>query len=816
MGNRSKVGELRPSQILYSFGVGAVVDLPNISVIVMGLDDWETQHALPISEERLLSAVREKLGLHITDLRQAPIPPTTDIIPSPFDENARIGIPVHPFPTWVVCPSCRLLAPLKPGVFTLKKDFYRPEQTRYEHTLCNKKRPPTVIPARFLVACNKGHLDDFPWMYFVHKGNSECKGHLKLQEFGVSGTAADVWIKCELCEASRNMSEAFGEVARKNMPRCRGKHPHLRKVDEEGCKEQMKSILLGASNSWFPVALSAFSIPKSSNKLAQLVEKHWGILKTANSLEIFKAIFQAFRLTGQLSELYKYSDEDIWEQIERRKEGENVNEEIGDLKTPEWEVFSAADRTKNTPDFELNPVVAPAGYERFFEKIVLVNKLREVTALIGFTRIESPYDHEDEEKDLDWSPLSRGKAKWVPASEIRGEGIFIEFNESAITKWEQENTFLAEYEKKTIEANRNWRQSRNLPPDVPYPGLRYILIHSFSHALMRQLAIECGYSAASLRERIYSKRPEEENGPMAGVLIYTAAPDSEGTLGGLVSLGEPDKLGRHIQQALEQMMLCASDPLCAEHDPLQGNISLHWAACHACLFSPETSCEKGNKYLDRSLLVQSVKTSNLAFFTDHKTIFNTVSDENSENNENNEDDEDDENSLDEIEQEIEKQLEEENEQEIENLEQTQLNQQDKPVAFNSDCIKAFEKLHNAVLVKKSRSTYITPDEKVGVVCLVSKIHKRQKKEGCWFGFHPYQKEFLEKYEKGFLLLGCGSKEQILVIPYSEAKNWLNDVWITERNATMYWHIRVEFDETQVFLNRKKDKGSLNITEFLPR
>jgi hypothetical protein len=135
---------------------------------------------------------------------------------------------------------------------------------------------------------------------------------------------------------------------------------------------------------------------------------------------------------------------------------------------------------------------------------------------------------------------------------------------------------------------------------------------------MRQLAIECGYTAASLRERIYSKSPQDDNGPMAGILIYTAAPDSEGTLGGLVSLGEPATLSRHIAQALDQMRLCASDPLCAEHSPLQNPNVLQWAACHACLFSPETSCERGNKYLDRTLLIPTVKTelAPLAFFKD--------------------------------------------------------------------------------------------------------------------------------------------------------------------------------------------------------
>ena len=101
---------------------------------------------------------------------------------------------------------------------------------------------------------------------------------------------------------------------------------------------------------------------------------------------------------------------------------------------------------------------------------------------------------------------------------------------------------------------------------------------------------------------------------MAGILIYTAASDSEGTLGGLVNLGRPETLGRHIDQALEQIRLCASDPLCAEHSPIENTTGIHGAACHACLFAPETSCERGNKYLDRAALVKIFSMEGTGFF----------------------------------------------------------------------------------------------------------------------------------------------------------------------------------------------------------
>ena len=138
------------------------------------------------------------------------------------------------------------------------------------------------------------------------------------------------------------------------------------------------------------------------------------------------------------------------------------------------------------------------------------------------------------------------------------------------------------------------------------------MLHTFSHALIRQLAVECGYTSASITERIYSQKPADGD-PMAGVLIYTSAADSEGTLGGLCALGEPDKLGRHVRRALDRMSLCASDPLCSEHRVGDGE-ELHGASCHACSFLPKTSCERGNKYLDRSAVGATIERTSLAFF----------------------------------------------------------------------------------------------------------------------------------------------------------------------------------------------------------
>ncbi|EFA73387.1 conserved hypothetical protein [Raphidiopsis brookii D9] len=586
---------------------------------------------IELNEPRLLAAVRQELGSQVEKLLLPPIPQenNTSTPYSPFDENNKIGIPVAPFPGWMVCPQCHLLGSLSSGLFQLKENGRRPDQIKYVHPNCNQsKTTPDVFPVRFLVSCERGHLDDFPWHYFVHRTNSQCSGKLRFEEYGISGSPSDIFVICDTCDQRRPLSDAFGEKAKQNMPRCRGRHPHLRTFDDV-CDQQMKTILLGASNSWFSITLSALSIPQSYDKLlSQIISQNWHILNKATDLISLKSNLELLRAIGSfpelLQELSKYSTEKVWEiisamknQIQSQTLDVPDSHKATDLKTPEWQVIRQCDPGLNTSDFHLRKVELPIDYRDYFAQIILAERLREVCALIGFTRIQSPGEFLDfgEIPQECKVKLSRNQPKWVIATECKGEGIFIEFNEAKLNQWEKSQP-LQDYQNEIVEAHQQWCKVRSLDPTkVKFSDVRYILLHSFAHALMRQMSVECGYNAASLKERIYSKRPEEEEGPMAGILIYTASPDSEGTLGGLVSLGVPEKLSYHIRQALQQMELCTSDPLCAEHTPFQGMTSLHWAACHACLFSPETSCERGNKYLDRGVLVPTVNQSNLAFFS---------------------------------------------------------------------------------------------------------------------------------------------------------------------------------------------------------
>ena len=613
----ARVGEVRPSQLLYSYGVGAIVDLPRLSVIVSGLEDWPTnpQYAAPIAEDRLLTAVRYQLPT-VKKLLSPPLVTDSGMPPDPFDSTARIGVPVAAFPRWMVCPLCRLLAPLSSGLFKLKEQPYRPENTAYRHENCNKGKAPEVVPARFLVACESGHLDDFPWVKFVHQGEVCRSPWLRLLEYGPSGEARDLEVRCDTCGAQRRMAEAFGSKNREQMPLCRGRRPHLRDYDPNGCTHKMRTLTLGASNTWFPVVYSTVAIPVDSGKLPQLVDGNWALLQNvqnASGVDLLRSI-------GQLGGFDEYDSADIWRAIETRRRQDAGElpppEEHPDLKSPEWQVFTNYNPRLNGDDFRLQPLAPPPGYRDYFDQVVLVERLREVRAMVGFARLDAAGELTDPDLSVfvTPAPLARQAPTWVPAAEVRGEGIFIQFNEEMIQRWLQEAA-VDQRAGEFVEAHRKWRAVRYIPdPDKGFPGMRYVLIHSFAHALMRQLALESGYSAASIRERIYARPAEKEGGPMAGLLLYTSAPDSEGTLGGLVSLGNPSILGRHMTQALEAMRLCASDPLCAEHPPSRTGRTLHAAACHACLFAPETSCERGNKYLDRSALVPTLEHGDIAFF----------------------------------------------------------------------------------------------------------------------------------------------------------------------------------------------------------
>ncbi|MDA0892344.1 MAG: DUF1998 domain-containing protein [Proteobacteria bacterium] len=612
MSDRTRLGEIRPSQLLWTYGPGALIDLPSLSVVTAGIDHWPEEACLPIEEPRLLAAVRERLGEQVGGLRMPPVRKEEQS----FGKNADdyIGVPVSPFPRWLRCVKCGLLSDYETGIFKIKTSK-RAELTRFVHPDCKGSKgdktakEADAVPARFLLACREGHLDDFPWHFFVHGGQSDCKEKLRFYEQGASLQTENLWVKCD-CGASRSLAQAFGEVGKSNLPACRGRNAHLGNFASD-CKEQARAVLLGATNSWFPVTISALAIPLESDPICQAVADNWKYLESAQSIESLEAKLEVLSEAGIAPGLARFTSKALWPELLKRRGGNSAQAVTEtDIKGPEWDVLTRSDPLKDFPHFMSSKAAAPAGFEHQIESVLLLERLREVNALVGFTRVEAPEEGADESEQPAMASLCHGLPDWVPASQVHGEGIFLKISEDAINAWE-DLPQVRDIDRLIYQGHRGWRNSRKLNPDKGYPGVRYVLLHTLAHLLIRELALECGYNAASIRERIYAD--DEGDKPQAGLLIYTAAADSDGTLGGLVELGRPENLGRLLTQALERAQICSSDPLCAEHNP-ENDRSLHAAACHACALVAETSCERGNRYLDRALVVPTLERSGAAFF----------------------------------------------------------------------------------------------------------------------------------------------------------------------------------------------------------
>jgi len=597
---------------MFAYGVGAQVDLPSLSVVVAGLDAWDkpSEH---IEEPRLLAAVQERLGDQVEYLAALPWLPEargTFIDPSRF-----VGVPVLPFPRWMRCTACNMLSTCDGGHFLLKADRYRPQRTRYVHNACSKNRKfsPTVVPARFVLACEDGHLDDFPWNEFVHHfgpcAKRDVDGHLEMQDVGTGMRSTDVTVSCTRCEVRSSMSTIYarGEKRQRMLPHCRGRNVHLRTFEAAGCKRPAEPMLLGASNMWFPETRTVLALPSMKGDLIErAVDDAWGHLTTITQRAVYEyAVVNA----PQLAALRDFPADDVWAAIERRRSTGDGTTAGGsaDLKRPEWERFIDPGSTGQTEQFDVREREVPPRYAAKIAAVTAATRLRSVVALVGFARIDAPDSGvaSDADTSRNRASLSERNPYWVPAAEMRGEGLFLRLAETMVNQWSD----------RVASSERIRRILGRRSGSIGLQSPRFLLLHSLSHLIINGVALDCGYSAASIRERIYCSDEESQSGaPMAGILLYTAAPDAEGTLGGLVSLAEPDRLGRILDLALERARICASDPMCAEHVPNQYDPSLHGAACHACLFLPETSCECGNRYLDRSVLEATLAETELHYF----------------------------------------------------------------------------------------------------------------------------------------------------------------------------------------------------------
>jgi hypothetical protein len=583
-----RAGKLRPSQAVTQHGPGSLIDLPTLSMVVMSADDWERGQSPRVDEPRLARRLK------VSTFRGPPF----------FDFKAGTGgIPARIFPEFLVCPRCHRLA---------RHTAFAFDERRSEHTCkapdCPGKGRAVAYPARFMVACPLGHLADFPWHSYVHGPDVICDAELRLVDSGQTGSITDLWVKCPTHKLSKNLGQAFGQAGRKRLPICGAERPWLGDTDPAGCTERPRVLLRGASNAYFPIVESALSIPPWSDPIQVALGLYADQMAKVDSLEKTRLWLEI----TNAPELERFAPEQVWSALTRRREG--VEESSLDLRAEEWRALQSEPGTIDPrAEFHSRSVPVPTGIEPLVERVVLLERLREVRALRGFTRIDPVPDIGDlgevEALQSGMAPIMRHRPpQWYPGVDFRGEGVFIQLHEPRVGEWEARPA-VQEMAARHGRAQRLWSEARGLDFQGPRPA-RYILLHSLAHMLIRQLSLDCGYSSTSLRERIYSS--DDPATPMAGILIYTATSDSDGSLGGLVEMGKPEDLGPLIHRALEEALLCAGDPFCASQEP-SGSGQLNGAACHACLLIGETACEAGNRHLNRAAVVPTLRESGTAF-----------------------------------------------------------------------------------------------------------------------------------------------------------------------------------------------------------
>jgi len=487
--------------------------------------------------------------------------------------------------------------------FTMKKWWGGAEFKCAREHKSHGNSHPVAFPARFMVACPNGHLDDFPWWQWVHDGSAPCSGPLELIDDGRTGAASDLRVKCSKCDASKSLGDAFKPGAHGS---CSGRRPWIGLKDHEACDQQARTILRGASNAYFSIIASALSIPPWSDPIQMDITPYREIIGQADDLAKLNAgVEGGFYKLGDL--LDRYTIDDVWKAFQAEPEAEE------DLRRKEWEAFRHPETAHDKKtEFEIHSRVVPSRYQGSISRVIAASRLREVRALRGFTRIESQAELGEvtdiEELKIAVAKLGLKEDDWLPGIDLRGEGVFLELDEAALAVWEARAAVVSDGAKLAA-GFASWQAERG-DDERPFPGMRYVLLHTLAHVLIRQLSLDCGYSSSSLRERIYCASSDD---PMSGILIYTATSDSDGSLGGLVDQAVPDRLGPLLMDGLRGAAFCAQDPLCGLAD-MGGAAHLNGAACHACLLLAETSCEHGNRLLDRSVLVETLGERGIEFF----------------------------------------------------------------------------------------------------------------------------------------------------------------------------------------------------------
>lgn len=602
---------IRRDSLISPWGVGAIVPFPHDeSLMVSGLDFWfDEEHNYEdflIVDERLSKRLGGKQFVMPPDYREF----------SQDSQHAEMKIPAVRFPLWHYCLVCGNMEKIGASG-ERQRCSGEIRKANGKETYCSKhkgktKSLPILVPERFIAVCKKGHIEDFPIMEWVHKKSdkpitSSCR--LVRSTGGSSASLSGIRYTCA-CGASATMSGAFGWGALDKIGyKCTGNRPWLGSNRKEECGEQLLVLQRGASNVWFADVISSVYIPwlpkyKNQNT-KECVER--GVKKFASARtdgKIDEDTIRKYILKNQLLEEDIDAEEAFKEILAtlRNTQKSDTPQSEDEYRKQEFDVLTS---TVGKPKDELYCInYSSAKYNglKFLVSISLVHKLRETRVFHGFKRI-SPDDSTFS------AVISVRELPWLPAVKNSGEGIMFEFDRKRLEEWVKQDKIINRV--KIIE--QNLKNTGRLTNERINPI--YILLHTFAHCLITALSCESGYSNASIRERIYCSKYIDENAPqMAGVLIYTASGDAEGSLGGLVRQGLPGRIENVIKRAISEAKWCAADPVCIQSTG-QGQYGCNLAACHNCALLPETSCENKNMLLDRGLLIGTLDDISIGYFS---------------------------------------------------------------------------------------------------------------------------------------------------------------------------------------------------------
>lgn len=594
----SKGYPLRMGQLLGPYCVGSIYPCDaNTTIMIAGLDAFDTSKMSRVQDSRL----ERYIGV-------------SQLFEPPTNEGAGSGyVPAVRFPNWLYCPRCGRMR------YVLLNDTSNAIYCGNPACLTKTKHKTKLVPERFVVVCPRGHIDSFPVMQWVHSGEDhDSRDHnhvITRRTRGGSTTMGDIVYACS-CGARRSLAGAtqHGGLNRIGY-HCTGREPWLDRVSSTSCdstNEDLRVVIMGATNVSYADTVSSVLIPDAVDEKTKRV-----ISEQYESLCDMESMGSLDTALTMLSTSLKIAEHSLLLAYRMRKtrptkdvsENEYLHEEYLTLKEARSSAKGEFEALTADPLAYDSPII-----NSYISSMALVDTLTVTRALVGLSRL-NPEANNDKSMRERRMTLSRNPSlDWTLAIQTIGEGIFIELDGNELSDWAIRPEVAKRFEIMqgnfdTAQQRRN-RKLKQLNP-------KYIVLHTLSHLLMLSISKVCGYSAASLRERIYCEKcfddGVEEYNDMHGFLIYTASQSGDGSLGGLVRAGKPGRFEDVLNDALNEALWCSDDPVCIESTG-QGLDSCNLAACFNCCLVPETACEAGNKFLDRGLVVGTLDIPTVGLF----------------------------------------------------------------------------------------------------------------------------------------------------------------------------------------------------------